>query len=133
MISGELNTIGIKQVLAPCVDVVRDLRWGRVEESYSEDPLLCSLMGCSEVKGYLENGISPMLKHYGPHGNPLGGLNLASVECGIRDLYDVYLKPFEYIIKNTDVMAVMSSYNAWNREPNSSSYYLLTEILRNVP
>lgn len=131
MISGELNTIGIKQVLAPCVDVVRDLRWGRVEESYSEDPLLCSLMGCSEVKGYLENGISPMLKHYGPHGNPLGGLNLASVECGIRDLYDVYLKPFEYIIKNTDVMAVMSSYNAWNREPNSSSYYLLTEILRN--
>ena len=131
MISGELNTLGIKQVLAPCVDVARDLRWGRVEESYSEDPLLCSLMGEAEVKGYLDHGISPMLKHYGPHGNPLGGLNLASVECGVRDLYDVYLKPFDYIIKNTDVMAVMSSYNSWNREPNSSSHFLLTEILRN--
>lgn len=131
MISGELNTIGIKQVLAPCVDVVRDLRWGRVEESYGEDPLVCSLMGLAEVKGYLDHGISPMLKHYGPHGNPLSGLNLASVECGVRDLYDVYLKPFEVIVKETGVMAVMSSYNSWNREPNSTSSFMLTEILRN--
>lgn len=130
-ISGELNSIGIKQVLAPCVDVVRDLRWGRVEESYGEDPLLCALMGMHEVRGYLDHGISPMLKHYGPHGNPLSGLNLASVDCGIRDLYDIYLKPFELIIKNTDVMAVMSSYNSWNREPNSTSSFMLTDILRN--
>ena len=88
-IAGELNTMGVKQVLAPCIDVVRDLRWGRVEESFGEDPFLCSKMAVAEVKGYMEHGISPMLKHYGPHGNPLGGLNLASVECGVRDLFDI--------------------------------------------
>lgn len=76
-IAGELNTMGVKQVLAPCIDVVRDLRWGRVEESFGEDPFLCSRMAVAEVKGYMEHGISPMLKHYGPHGNPLGGINLA--------------------------------------------------------
>jgi len=131
-ISGELNTMGVKQVLAPCIDVVRDLRWGRVEESFGEDPFLCSRMAVAEVKGYLEQGISPMLKHYGPHGNPLGGINLASVECGVRDLFDIYLKPFETVCKETGIMAVMSSYNAWNREPNSASYFMLTEILRNT-
>lgn len=130
-ISGELNTMGVKQVLAPCIDVVRDLRWGRVEESFGEDPFLCSKMAVAEVKGYMEHGISPMLKHYGPHGNPLGGLNLASVECGVRDLFDVYLKPFETVFAETGIMAVMSSYNSWNRVPNSASRFMLTDILRN--
>ncbi|ERI85517.1 glycosyl hydrolase family 3 protein [Bacteroides pyogenes F0041] len=130
-IAGELNTMGIKQVLAPCIDVVRELRWGRVEESFGEDPFLCTQMGMAEVKGYMDHGISPMLKHYGPHGNPLGGLNLASVECGVRDLFDIYLKPFEEILTKTHLMAVMSSYNAWNRIPNSASRFMLTDILRN--
>ena len=130
-ISGELNTMGVKQVLAPCIDVVRELRWGRVEESFGEDPFLCSQMAGAEVKGYLDHGISPMLKHYGPHGNPQGGLNLASVECGIRDLFDIYLKPFEAVCAQTGVLAVMSSYNSWNRTPNSASQFMLTEILRN--
>lgn len=130
-ISGELNTMGVKQVLAPCIDVVRELRWGRVEESFGEDPFLCSQMAVAEVKGYLDHGISPMLKHYGPHGNPQGGLNLASVECGIRDLFDIYLKPFEAVCAQTGVLAVMSSYNSWNRTPNSASHFMLTEILRN--
>ncbi len=130
-ISGELNTMGVKQVLAPCIDVVRDLRWGRVEESFGEDPYLCSRMAVAEVSGYLDNGISPMLKHYGPHGNPLGGINLASVECSLPDLFDVYLKPFEAVIAETGIMAVMSSYNSWNRIPNSASYFMMTEILRN--
>lgn len=130
-ISEELHTMGIRQVLAPCIDVVRDLRWGRVEESYGEDPWLCAMMGLAETKGYREHGISPMLKHYGAHGNPLGGLNLASVDCGIRDLVDVYLKPFEVIVRGTDVKAVMSSYNSRDRVPNSASRFLLTELLRN--
>lgn len=129
-ISGELNTIGVRQVLAPCVDVVRELRWGRVEESYGEDPFLCSEMAVSEAAAYLDHGISPMLKHYGPHGNPLGGLNLASVDCGTRDLFEVYLKPFEKVIEKTDIKAVMSSYDSWNRIPNSASRFLLTDVLR---
>ena len=131
MIAQDLHAQGMYQVLAPCVDVVRDLRWGRVEESYGEDPFLCGLLGIQEVKGYWDNGISPMLKHYGAHGNPLSGLNLASVECGVRDLHEIYLKPFEMIIKNTQLLAVMSTYNSWNRVPNSASNYLLTETLRN--
>lgn len=128
--AGELNTIGIRQVLAPCIDVARDLRWGRVEESYGEDLFLCSEMAVAEALGYIDNGISPMLKHYGPHGNPLGGLNLASVECGVRDLFDIYLKPFEKTIEKAPVMAVMSSYNSWNRTPNSASSFMLSDILR---
>lgn len=130
-IAGELNELGVKQVLAPCVDVVRDLRWGRVEESFGEDPFVCSMMALAEVRGYMSHGISPMLKHYGPHGNPLGGLNLASVDCGTRDLFDIYMKPFETVLTQTNIMAVMSSYNSWNRIPNSASRFMLTDILRN--
>lgn len=129
-IAGELNTMGIKQVLSPCIDVARELRWGRVEESFGEDPFLCAVMAIAEVNGYIDHGISPMLKHYGPHGNPSGGLNLASVDCGVRDLFDIYLKPFEAVLAQTSVMAVMSSYNAWNRVPNSASRFMLTDILR---
>lgn len=131
MTTEDLHAQGMRQVLAPCIDVVRDLRWGRVEESYGEDPYLCGIFAMAEVQGYLDNGISPMLKHYGPHGNPLGGLNLASVECGVRDLHDIYLKPFEMVVTNQPVVAVMSTYNSWNRVPNSASRYLLTEVLRN--
>lgn len=129
-IANELHSVGMRQVLSPCIDVVRDLRWGRVEESFGEDPYLCGLFGIAEVKGYMENGISPMLKHYGPHGNPLSGLNLASVETSVRDLHEVYLKPFEMVMKQAPTLAVMSAYNSWNRIPNSASHYLLTDILR---
>ncbi|WP_342999114.1 glycoside hydrolase family 3 N-terminal domain-containing protein, partial [Bacteroides ovatus] len=130
MTADDLHAQGMRQVLAPCIDVVRDLRWGRVEESYGEDPYLCGIFAQSEVKGYLDSGISPMLKHYGPHGNPLGGLNLASVDCGLYDLHAVYLKPFEMVLRHFPVYAVMSTYNSWNRIPNSASRYLLTDILR---
>ena len=130
MIADELHAVGMRQVLSPCIDVVRDLRWGRVEESFGEDPYLCGEFGTAEVKGYMDNGISPMLKHYGPHGNPLSGLNLASVETSIRDLHEVYLKPFEMVMKQAPTLAVMSAYNSWNRIPNSASHYLLTDVLR---
>lgn len=130
MTSCDLHAQGMRQVLAPCMDVVRDLRWGRVEESYAEDPFLCGMMALAETRGYLDNDISPMLKHFGPHGNPLGGLNLASVECGMRDLHEIYLKPFEMVVTQLPVRAVMSTYNSWNRIPNSASSYLLTEVLR---
>lgn len=129
-ISDELHYQGIRQILAPCVDVVRDLRWGRVEECYGEDPWLNALFACEEVRGYLDHGISPMLKHFGPHGNPSGGLNLASVSCGKGELHDVYLYPFKRVVTTLPVQAVMSSYNSWNRTPNSASHYLLTEVLR---
>lgn len=129
-IAEELKVQGIRQSLTPVLDVVRDLRWGRVEECFGEDPYLVGQMGLYEVKGYLENGVSPMLKHFGAHACPTGGLNLASVACGERDLLSIYLDPFETVVREARPWAVMSSYNSWNQEPNSSSHYLLTELLR---
>lgn len=128
--SEELKDIGISQVFAPCIDVVRDLRWGRMEETYGEDPYLNSLFAIAEVKGYLDAGVSPMLKHFGAHGAPSGGLNLASVNCSISELHDIYLYPFRKVVENLPVQAVMSAYNAWNGVPNSSSKYLMTDVLR---
>ncbi len=130
IVSKELKAQGMNQTLSPGLDVVRDLRWGRVEESFGEDPYLVGKMGAAQVRGYLDNGISPMIKPYGPGGAPLGGLNLASVESGERAVREIYLKPYEMVVKSTDVMAVMTSYNSWNKIPNSSSEFLLTDILR---
>lgn len=130
-IAKELSAQGITQSLTPVIDVCRDLRWGRVEECFGEDPFLASQMGVAQVKGYLDNQISPMIKHFGAHGSPQGGLNLASVSCGQRELLSIYLKPFETVVKEAKPWAVMSSYNSWNGEPNSSSHYLMTELLRN--
>lgn len=130
-IATELKSQGVIQTLSPGLDVVRDLRWGRVEESFGEDPLLVGQMGIAQVKGYLEGGVSPMLKPFGPGGAPLGGLNLSSVESGERDVRNIHIKPYEMVVKNTGVKAVMSSYNSWNGVPNSASSFLLTDILRN--
>jgi len=130
--SADLNYQGINQVLSPCMDVVRDIRWGRVEETYGEDPYLNSLFAYNETKGYLDNGIQPMLKHFGPHGNPSGGLNLAGVNCSVSEFRDIYMYPFEYVIKNLPVYAVMSTYNTTNGVPNSASGYLMNAFLRDT-
>ncbi len=129
-ISSDLHYQGINQILAPCIDVVRDLRWGRVEETFGEDPYLSGEFAYNEVKGYLDSGVAPMLKHFGPHGNPSGGINLSHVQSSVADFHNIYMKPFEKVVRNLPVMAVMSTYNCWNGEPNSSSHFLLTDILR---
>jgi len=129
-VSKELYSQGISQSLSPGLDVVRDLRWGRVEESFGEDPYLVGMIGIAETKGYIDGGINPMIKPYGPGGATVGGLNLASVDSGERDLLNIHIKPYEMVVRNTSVSAVMSSYDSWNGIPNSSSHYLLTELLR---
>ncbi|MGN0213463.1 MAG: glycoside hydrolase family 3 N-terminal domain-containing protein [Muribaculaceae bacterium] len=129
--AAELKAQGITQTLAPVVDVCRDPRWGRVEECLGEDPHLISRMAAPQVRSYLDAGISPMLKHFGAHGSPQGGINLASVSCGERDLLGVYMATFEYVIKTAQPWAVMSSYDSWNGIPNSGSHFLLTDLLRN--
>jgi len=129
-ISKELVSQGVNQTLSPGLDVVRDLRWGRVEESFGEDPFLVGMMGIAETSGYIEGGVNPMLKPFGPGGAPVGGLNLASVESGERELLSIHLKPYEMVVRNTGVSAVMTSYDSWNNIPNSSSHLLLTELLR---
>ena len=129
-ISEELLSEGANQNLCPVVDVTRDPRWGRTEETFGEDPFLNGTFGTAEVKGYLDGGLNPVLKHYGPGGEPVGGLNLASVDCSERDLLQIHLKPFEMVVRNTGIRSLMSSYNSWNRIPNSASHFLLTDLLR---
>ncbi len=129
-VAGELFAQGVNQVLCPVVDVTRDPRWGRTEETFGEDPYLNGLFGIAEVKGYLDNRLNPVLKHYGPGAETQGGLNLASVSCSLRDLLQIHLKPFEMVVRNTNLHGIMSSYDAWDRIPNSASHYLLTELLR---
>lgn len=129
-ISEELYSEGVNQTLCPVLDVCRDPRWGRAEETFGEDPFLNGTIGTAEVKGYLDGGINPVIKHFGPGGEPVGGLNLASINCSPEDLSRIHLKPFEMVVRNTGIRTVMSSYNSWNRVPNSASRYLLTELLR---
>ena len=129
-ISEELISEGANQTLCPVLDVARDPRWGRTEETFGEDPYLNGTFGIAEVKGYLEGGMNPVIKHFGPGGEPVGGLNLASVDCSPRDLELIHLKPFEMVVRNTGVRGIMSSYDSWNRVPNSASKFLLTDLLR---
>lgn len=129
-IGKELYSQGVRQSLTPVLDVGRDLRWGRIEECFSEDPFLVSRIGAAQVDGYLGSGVSPMIKHFGAHAEPTGGLNLSSVSCSERELRDIHIKPFEYVVKNCKPWAVMSSYNSCNNVPNSGSKELMTTILR---
>ena len=129
-ISEELISEGANQTLCPVLDVARDPRWGRTEETFGEDPYLNGTFGIAEVRGYLEGGMNPVIKHFGPGGEPVGGLNLASVDCSPRDLELIHLKPFEMVVRKTGVRGIMSSYDSWNRVPNSASKFLLTDLLR---
>jgi len=130
IISRELKTQGVKQVLSPDLDLARELRWGRVEETYGEDPYLIGRMGVAFVKAFLENGILCTLKHFAAHGSPLGGLNLASVATGERELRSLYLKPFEEVIKEAHPWSVMNAYSSFDGIPAASNKTLLTGILR---
>lgn len=126
----EAKVIGIRQVLSPVLDIARDLRWGRIEETFGEDPYLIARMGIAFVKGYQKQGIACMPKHFVAHGSPTGGLNCASVSGGERELRSLYLYPFEKVIKETQPLAVMSAYSAYDGVATCGSSYYMTDILR---
>jgi len=129
-ITGELKAQGIDQVLSPDLDLARELRWGRVEETYGEDPYLVGRMGVAYVKGFSENNIICTLKHFVAHGSPRAGLNLASVAGGERELRSIYLPPFEAVIKEAHPLSVMNAYSAYDGIPMAASHHVLTDILR---
>ena len=132
----EVKAIGVSQVLSPNLDVARELRWGRVEETYGEDPFLVSRMGVSMIKGLQEgkNNDGTYLianaKHFIAYCNPLGGLNLASSPGGMYDLYNTYLPPFKAAIQEANVLSVMSAYNSYDGEALSASKFIYTDLLR---
>lgn len=127
-----MSKIGIKQVLSPDLDLARELRWGRVEETYGEDPFLVSEMGKAFVIGLRKHNMICTPKHFIGHGSPLGGLNLASVEGGKRQLLSLYLQPFEKVIKEGNPLSIMNCYSSYDGEPVAGSSYMLTDLLRNT-
>lgn len=129
-IATEMKAIGAKQVLSPVLDMARELRWGRVEETFGEDPFLIGKMGEAYVRGIRHERLIPTLKHFIAHGTPTGGLNLASVKGGRRELLDLYVKPFEYVIRRTNPLSVMNCYSSYDREAVTSSGYYMNTLLR---
>ncbi len=128
--AAEARAMGIRQVLSPVLDIARELRWGRVEESFGEDPFLIAAMGTAFVNGYQKNGVACMPKHFVAHGSPTGGLNCANVSGGDVELYNLYLYPFKKVIRDAAPMAVMSCYSAYDGVPVSGSRRFMTDILR---
>jgi len=130
----QLKAIGAHHALSPVLDVARDLRWGRLEETFGEDPYLVAKMAIGYVEGLQgENpreGIDATLKHFGGHSAGEGGRNHAPVNLSPRELREKFLFPFEAAVKEGDARSVMNAYHDIDGVPCAASRQLLTDILR---
>lgn len=131
-IGSELYSAGSRQGLAPVLDVSRDARWGRTEETFAEDPYLAGCLAVAYVKGLQgeDRRVLATLKHFAGHSFSEGGRNHAPVRVGERELADTFLLPFEMAVKLANAGAVMPAYHDIDGEPLSSSRRFLTGILR---
>ncbi|MBS7617492.1 glycoside hydrolase family 3 C-terminal domain-containing protein [Candidatus Bathyarchaeota archaeon] len=130
----QMRAVGAHQGLAPVLDVARDPRWGRVEETYGEEPYLIASMGVSYVRGLQgdewRSRILATPKHFAAHGFPEGGRNCAPVHIGVRGLREVFLLPFEAAVREAGALSIMSAYHDIDGVPCTASKTLLTDILR---
>lgn len=131
-IGKEARQIGCHQGLAPVLDVSRDVRWGRTEETLGEDPYLVGVMATRYVRGLQgENrDVLATLKHYAGHSFSEGARNHAPVHLGFKELNDTFLLPFEMAVKSANAGSVMPAYHDIDNEPCHASHFLLTEVLR---
>jgi beta-xylosidase len=129
-IGADMRSLGIHQGLAPVLDVVRDARWGRVEETIGEDPHLVATVATGYVRGLESAGVIATLKHFVGYSASKGGRNLAPVSVGARELQDVLLPPFEMAVREGGVRSVMNSYSDVDGVPVAADRSLLTGILR---
>ena len=125
-----MRAAGIHQGLAPVLDVTRDYRWGRTEETISEDPHLVSAIGTAYVKGLEGSGIISTLKHFAGYSASRAGRNLAPASMGPREFADVILPPFEVALRHGGARSVMHSYAEIDGVPAAADKNLLTTILR---
>ena len=130
LIGASMRTLGIHQGLAPVLDVIRDPRWGRVEECISEDPYLVGTVGTSYVRGLQSAGVHATLKHFVGYSASQAGRNFAPVHAGPRELADVLLVPFEMAVLDGGARSVMHSYCEIDGVPVAADPDLLTGILR---
>jgi len=130
LIGESMRTLGIHQGLAPVLDVIRDPRWGRVDECIAEDPYLVGTLGTSYVRGLQSTGIHATLKHFVGYSASQSGRNFGPVHAGPREIADVLLVPFEMGVLDGGVRSVMHAYNEIDGVPVASSPELLTGVLR---
>ncbi|HOO28141.1 MAG TPA: glycoside hydrolase family 3 N-terminal domain-containing protein, partial [Lachnospiraceae bacterium] len=134
IIRRQMLSVGFRQALSPVVDITRDPRWGRITETYGEDPTLTAAMASVFVKGLqtenLREGLIATAKHYVGHGITEGGLNMGRNLVLERDLLEIHCKPFQCAITEAGLGSVMNSYCSINGEPVVGSKKLLTDILR---
>jgi beta-glucosidase len=134
VIREQLLAVGARHCLAPVLDVARDPRWGRVEETFGEDPTLCAVMGTAYARGLQstapETGVLATGKHFVGHGLPEGGRNHAPVHLGARELREVYAEPFAAAINLADLGSVMNSYSSVDGLAPAGAPGILTDLLR---
>jgi len=137
MTAEEARVRGTHQALTPVVDVAREPRWGRVEETYGEDPYLVSRMGVAAVQGFQGDAtfrdkkhIIATLKHFAAHGQPESGTNCAPANVSERILREVFLFPFKQAIQRGGAISVMPSYNEIDGVPSHANKWLLRGVLR---
>ncbi|MBK9616613.1 MAG: glycoside hydrolase family 3 C-terminal domain-containing protein [Uliginosibacterium sp.] len=131
-IGREARSVGCHQALAPVLDVSRDVRWGRTEETFGEDPYLIGVMATRYVRGLQgpKRDLLATLKHYVGHSASEGARNHAPVSIGRRELNDIFMLPFEMAVKLANAGSVMPAYHDIDNEPCHGSRHLLTEVLR---
>ena len=130
VIGRQMRAVGARLTLAPVLDIARDARWGRLEETYGEDPELTSRIGVGYVRGIQSQGVAATAKHFLGYGAPEGGFNWGWSSIGPRHLRDVIAAPFRAVINEAGVGAVMPSYNEIDGLPLHGSPELLTGLLR---
>lgn len=129
-IGRSMRAAGVHQGLAPVLDVTRDYRWGRTEETIGEDPYLVGTTGAAYVRGLERAGVVATLKHFAGYSASRGGRNLAPVPMGPRELADVILPPFEMALRLGGARSVMNSYAEIDGLPVAADEELLTGLLR---
>ncbi|WP_406474323.1 glycoside hydrolase family 3 N-terminal domain-containing protein [Streptomyces sp. NBC_01615] len=129
-IGASMRSVGIHQGLAPVLDVVRDPRWGRTEESIGEDPYLVATVGTAYVQGLESAGVVATLKHFAGYSASRGARNHAPASLGPRELADVILPPFEMAVREGGARSVMAAYNDLDGLPAHAHPRLLTQLLR---
>ena len=134
LIRRQMRMVGAHQGLAPLLDVARDPRWGRVEETFGEDPYLVAAIGVAYIRGLqgedLNSGVIATPKHFAGYSFSEGGRNLAPVHVGPREFREVFLYPFEAAVKLARAYSLMNAYHEVDGVPCAASRELLTDILR---
>ena len=134
VIRAQMRAVGAHQGLAPVLDVARDPRWGRVEETFGEDPTLASQMGMAYVRGLqgpeLSKGVMATGKHFVGYSLSEGGMNCTPVHLGLREIRDVFLMPFEAAIRHSYLACIMNAYSELDGAVVAASRPVLTGLLR---